>query len=199
MSERIYLYPKWVRLWHIMNAIACLLLILSGFSMQYAAPGRMLMPLDIAVKMHNYLGLLLSFNYLIFLIGNTVTSNGKHYAIKDRSFLNSVMQQFQFYTFGIFKNVKKPFPVTAERKFNPLQQITYISAMYCLIPVVVITGITMLNPLIFEKKISFLTMDIIHIVAGFLISVFLVIHIYFSTIGFKSNYKAISSGWHEEE
>jgi len=41
--------------------------------------------------------------------------------------------------------------------------------------------------------------DLFHIISGFIISVFLVIHIYFCTIGKKpvSNFRSILNGYHE--
>jgi len=31
----MYLYPKWIRLWHLFNALLFILLIVTGISMQY--------------------------------------------------------------------------------------------------------------------------------------------------------------------
>jgi len=199
MAEKIYHYPVWVRLWHTLNALFCLVLIVSGISMQYAAPGRMLVPLETAVKMHNFSGILLSLNYLIFFLGNFFSPNINNYKLNEKPFLGNLTKQFHYYTYGIFRGDKKPFPVSKERKFNPLQKITYSITMYIFVPMVIISGIIMLNPSLIEETKVYLTVDIIHIMAGFLISFFLLIHLYFSTIGAKGNYRAISTGWHEEE
>ncbi|MCF8299034.1 MAG: cytochrome b/b6 domain-containing protein, partial [Saprospiraceae bacterium] len=46
MQEKLYLYPKWVRLWHLVNALLCILLIITGLSMQYAGVEYYLMRFD---------------------------------------------------------------------------------------------------------------------------------------------------------
>ena len=53
MSERLYLYPIWIRLWHWTNAILCLVLIISGVSLQYSNPEYPIIRFDIAVTMSN--------------------------------------------------------------------------------------------------------------------------------------------------
>ena len=102
----------------------------------------------------------------------------------------------------MFHGEKTPFPVTEKRKFNPLQKYSYVIVMYLAVPVVIITGIALLFPEIIIDQtwgISgvFLT-AILHSVMGFLISIFLFIHVYIASVGKspKDNYKAILNGWH---
>ena len=140
MSEKIYLYPMWIRLWHALNAILIILLIITGVSMQYTDPANPFIRFDIAVKMHNISGMILTVNYMVFLIGTIITPNGKYYKLTLKGLFDRLMKQFTYYTFGIFKHEKPPFPVTKESKFNPLQQFTYVVAMFILVPIVIITG-----------------------------------------------------------
>ena len=53
MSKKVYLYPVWIRIWHLANAILFLILILSGLCMQYSNPQYPVIRFDIAVAMHN--------------------------------------------------------------------------------------------------------------------------------------------------
>jgi len=197
MAERIYIYPLWIRLWHIINALSCVILIFSGLSMQYAAAGSLLLPLPIAVKLHNVFGAVLLLSYLCFFIGNLFTANGKHYFIKNIFNKENIKKQFQYYTMGIFRKEKAPFKISSNDKFNPLQRVSYLLIMYVCTPIIIITGTIMMNPTVFETGSGFLLIDIIHILAGFLISLFLLIHIYFATIDGKKNFDAIKTGWHE--
>ena len=32
---KMYLYPKWIRIWHLLNALMFIVLIVTGLSMQY--------------------------------------------------------------------------------------------------------------------------------------------------------------------
>lgn len=74
--------------------------------------------------------------------------------------------------------------------------------MYIAVPLVVLTGFALLFPeVIFEKIYNVsgvLITAVLHSALGFLISIFLVIHLYVSSIG-KSpleNFKSILTGWH---
>lgn len=202
-TNKLYLYPVWVRLWHATNALMCLALILSGLSMQYSNPEYPFIRFDIAVSMHNISGIVLSAMYIMFFIGNWSTSNGKHYKIKIKGLIKSLMKQAQYYAFGIFKGENPPYPVSKEMKFNPLQKFTYALTMYIFVPLVFITGWALLFPgMIITNFMGIggiqLT-SILHVTAGFLISLFLVIHIYFCTIGHSpsSNFKSMIDGYHE--
>ncbi|MHC1774873.1 MAG: cytochrome b/b6 domain-containing protein [Lentimicrobium sp.] len=202
-TNKLYLYPVWVRLWHVTNALMCLALILSGVSMQYSNPEYPLIRFDIAVSMHNISGIILSVMYVMFIIGNWSTSNGKHYKIRIRGLIDSLIKQARYYAFGIFKGETPPFPVSKEMKFNPLQKFTYALTMYIFVPLVFITGWALLFPgMIITNFLGFggiqLT-SLLHVTAGFLISLFLIIHIYFCTIGHSplSNFKSMIDGYHE--
>lgn len=203
MSGKIYLYPIWIRLWHVINAILIILLIISGVSMQYTDPENPFIRFDIAVKMHNISGILLSVNYIFFLAGSIVTPNGKYYKLSFKGLFSRLRIQFMYYTFGIFKHEKPPFPVTKESKFNPLQQFTYVIAMFMLVPIVIITGWALLYPEVVLTKImggsGLKVNDFIHVIIGFLVSFFMFVHIYFCTIGatFASNFRSMITGFHE--
>lgn len=199
MSEKVYLYPKWVRLWHWVNALMFLALIISGISMQYAIWIRF----DYAVSIHNIAGVILTFSYLFFLVFHFFTSNKKYYRIKKKKFHKKLKKQFSYYISGIFKKEAPPYPISEKRKFNPLQKLSYIIAMFILMPFVIITGLALLFPeFIIPKVFGFSGLhltDLFHIFIGFILSIFMFIHIYFSTMGKSpaSNFKGMITGWHE--
>ncbi|MEI6899159.1 MAG: cytochrome b/b6 domain-containing protein [Bacteroidota bacterium] len=202
-EEKIYLYPRFIRLWHWLNAFFCLGLIGSGISMQFSNPKVALIRFDVAVSIHNILGILLLISYFIFFIGNLVTWNGKHYKIEFRGFIDRLMTQFKYYTGGLFKGEHPPFPITKETKFNPLQQFTYVLAMYILVPIVAISGLGLMYPDMIPAKVVGISglhlTDLFHIIVGFIISLFMCVHIYFCTIGktTMSNFKGMINGYHE--
>lgn len=203
MSEKIYLYPVWIRLWHALNAILIILLIISGVSMQFTNPDNPFIRFDIAVRMHNISGILLTINYLFFIAGTIFTPNGKHYKLTLKGLTGRIIKQFTYYTFGIFKHEPAPFPVTRESKFNPLQQFTYVAAMFMLVPIVIVTGWALLYPELVLTKFfggsGLKVNDFIHVIIGFFVSFFMFVHIYFCTIGatFVSNFKSMINGFHE--
>ncbi len=203
-EEKLYLYPVYIRIWHLCNAVFCLLLIITGISMQFSNPKFPLIRFDVAVSVHNIVGILLTVNYFIFFIGNLFSGNGIYYRMGFRGLVSRLKSQFNYYIRGIFRKDPVPFPVTKERKFNPLQQFTYVWTMYLLVPVVFITGWAMMYPDVFIplKFLGFSGLhltDLFHILAGFLISLFMLIHVYFCTIGKTplSNFAGIINGYHE--
>jgi thiosulfate reductase cytochrome b subunit len=158
-----------------------------------------------AVKWHNFAAVILVFNYIFFVTGNLLTSNGKYYMIGRKDFLLNLKKQFTYYASGMFKGEKHPFPVTEERKFNPLQKITYVLAMYVAVPLLIISGIGLLLPEITIKTVfgisGLILTDILHITMGFFLSIFMIIHVYTCTLGSKptSLFRGIITGYHSEE
>jgi thiosulfate reductase cytochrome b subunit len=158
-----------------------------------------------AVKWHNIAAILMTFNYIFYVLGNVLSGNGKYYRIKKENFIKDLGKQLKYYSFGMFKNEHHPFPVTLERKFNPLQKVSYVLAMYVAFPFLIISGLGLLFP---ETVISrflgingLILTDILHITMGFFLSVFMVIHIYTCTLGARpaSLFKSMLSGYHESE
>lgn len=201
---KLYLYPVWVRLWHWTNAILCLLLIITGVSMQYSDPQYPFIRFDYAVGIHDVSGIILSVSYLLFIIGNLFTPNGNQYLFRLKGYFKNVSKQFMYYSFGMFRGEKPPFEITTSNKFNPLQRFSYVVIMYICIPIIVITGWILLYPeyLLYDTwgSRSIHVTDIIHVIAGFVVSLFLVVHVYFCTIGSNpvSNFKSMFDGYHEK-
>lgn len=203
MSEFIYLYKKWVRIWHWTNALLCLLLIVSGLGLQYAGLGLNFMRFDIAVSMHNISAILLTASYIVFIIGNITTGNGNYYKTKLKGFFKNVMIQGRYYAFGVFKGQKPPFPVSKENKFNPLQKLSYIVVMYFLMPIIFASGWALLFPeMIIPRVLGWSGLhltDLTHIISGYLVSLFMFVHIYFCTFGAtpRSNFRTMFTGWYQ--
>ena len=204
MEEKLYLYPVWVRFWHWANAILCLLLILTGLSMQYSDPVYPIIRFDWAVTIHDISGIILIISYIIFLIGNIFTPNGSQYLFRIRGYFQNVTRQARYYAFGMFKGENPPFEITKNNKFNPLQRFSYVFIMYISMPVIIITGLMLLYPeyLLHDVFGTFAlhTTDIIHVVLGFIVSLFFVVHVYFCSIGSRplSNYRSMFNGYHEK-
>jgi thiosulfate reductase cytochrome b subunit len=206
MAKLEYHYPLVIRIWHGINAICILTLIATGISMYYVDPGRPLIDFAWSVKIHNITGVILSFSYFIFFIGNIVTGNRKYYRMPLKGIGQRLYKQGMYYALGMFKGEKKPYPITHDRKFNPLQKLFYVIIMYVGVPLVIISGWGLLFPESVIKALfgvsGILITDLIHVAMGFFISLFLVIHIYVSTIGHTRSANFISIingyGWVEE-
>jgi thiosulfate reductase cytochrome b subunit len=203
----MYLYPKWLRIWHLTNALMFIILIVTGLSMQYTDKGdaNLTVSFPTAVKWHNFAALILTASYIIYVTGNIFTGNGKYYKIYRENFWSDLGKQLKYYAFGMFKEEKHPFPVTEERKFNPLQKVTYVLAMYLAMPLLIISGIGLLFPEVTIHSIfgvsGLILTDILHIAMGFFLSLFMLIHIYTCTLGARptSLFRGIITGFHEPE
>jgi thiosulfate reductase cytochrome b subunit len=203
----MYLYPKWLRAWHVLNALLFLVLIVTGLSMQYTDKENTsyVVGFAIAVKWHNFAAIVLTVNYIIFVTGNLFTKNGRYYKIPRENFLQDLIKQLKYYSWGMFRGEKHPFPVTEDQKFNPLQKLSYVLAMYVAVPLLIISGIGLLFPEITINGIfgisGLILTDILHITMGFFLSVFMLIHIYTCTLGAKptSLFWGMISGYHRSD
>jgi thiosulfate reductase cytochrome b subunit len=203
-TNKIYLYPLWLRIWHHVNAVLMIVLIFTGISMQYSNPAYPLIRFDIAVSFHNLAGVMLTISYFIFLLGVLFTSIGRYYVIKTEGFALSFARQLKYYLFGIFKGEKSPFKVSQDKKFNPIQLITYNVIMHAIIPVTFITGWALIYPETIVLNVfgysGIMLTSLSHSIAGFFISIFLIIHLYVITIGPSptKGFKTIITGYHED-
>jgi thiosulfate reductase cytochrome b subunit len=202
-ENKIYFYPIWLRIWHGINAIGILILIFTGINMQFSNPGSELVNFNLAVNLHNIAGIIVTGNYFLFFIGNIVTSNNKYYRLKLKGLFRRLQLQIGYYTYGLFHNEQPPFPLSPKRKFNPMQKVSYLIVMYLLVPGLIITGLALLFPeTIIEKvySVSGISMTaILHASLGFLVSVFLIVHLYVASIGKHplDNFKSIINGYHD--
>lgn len=203
MAEKVYLYQRWVRIWHMFNALSFLILICTGLCMYYASSVINLIPFEVSVAVHNITGISLCGLYLLFAVGNVFTKNGRYYRVIWKGFISRAKQQFIYYTVGMFKNQPPPFPISEERKFNPMQLLSYVWVMYFFMPILILTGIALLYPEFIPTQVltksGIHITDLIHITSGFILSIFMLIHIYFCSLGKtpSSNYKSMINGWHE--
>ena len=203
----MYLYPVWVRIWHILNAILFIILIVTGLSMQYTDKNGYLLMVGFAsaVKWHNIAAIILTFNYILFVSGNVLSGNVKYYRIEKKNFISDLMKQLKYYAWGMFKGEKHPFPVTLDRKFNPLQKFTYVLSMYLALPLLIISGLGLMFPETTINKFfgvsGLILTDILHITMGFFLSLFMIIHIYTCTLGSKpfSLFRGMITGFHPSD
>lgn len=206
MEQKVYHFPKFIRIWHAINALSVLILIITGVGLQYYSRDNSFIPFKTLIDLHDIFGVILVINYLIFLIGNFITPNGKHYRLFWKGFSKELLAQAKYYLIGMFKNEKHPFPINESRKFNPLQKVSYTVVMYIFVPLILVTGLGLLFPeiVVVRKMFNYsgiLVTDIFHIISGFIISLFLIVHLYLCTIGIKKHntFKSIVDGWHYKD
>jgi thiosulfate reductase cytochrome b subunit len=204
MSERIFILPIWIRLWHWTNAVLILVLSVTGISLHFSAPGLVLVPFATAVKLHNMAGLALIAAYAVFVAGNIVSGNWWQYVPKPDGFWLRIRTQFRYYIWGIFHGEYPPYPPSEEANFNALQQIIYWIVMYLVMPTVILTGIIYLWPDLAPRQMfgvdGLLPIAVAHYLSGLVIVLFLIAHVYLGTCGGKvsTHFKMMITGWHEQ-
>jgi len=203
-TVKIYLYPVWIRIWHVINALMFLLLIFTGIALHYSGSGFNILSFEAAVGIHNVAAIIVTINYGIYVIGNLFTKNGGFYRKWRKNLVINLWKQFVFYAVGIFKKEPHPFPITEKQKFNPLQKFAYVIAMYFGMPLLILSGIALMFPDFIAYHVfnisGLVFYGVLHVIVGYVLSLFLLIHIYTCTLGDKpgSLFKSIVNGYHEE-
>lgn len=200
--KKIYLYPFWLRFWHWFNAFLFFLLILSGLSLHFSDPKSGLIPFKTAILIHNISGILLSLTYLYFLVFSIIKGNYKHYIPKLKGFWQRIYLQARYYLIGIFIGENHPFEPNQEQKFNPLQQVTYLIIMAFFMPLIILSGWALMFPEFSPDEFLGLggvwPMALLHTITGFILSIFMILHIYLGTTGQTVGelFKSMITGWH---
>ncbi|MBK1693324.1 cytochrome B [Chromatium weissei] len=199
----IYLYPLWVRIWHWFNALLFVIMLWSGASLHFAGSIGLL-DFSTARPIHNIAGILLALSWIAFVIGNLVTSNGRHYRVQWHGFIRRLITQGHYYAVGIFNNEPHPFHPSTEMKLNTLQQTSYLAVMYILMPLLILSGGAFLFSIYLPETLwglgSVWVVAMAHLTVAYCLVLFIMVHLYIITTGetVTTNLRAMVSGWHRE-
>ena len=202
MSERVYLFPGWIRLWHWLNAALILVLAVTGLSLHFADLKLPLIGFEQAVHIHNFCGIALTVTYLFFLIANARSGNWRHFLVYGPETRQRLWTQLRWYAWGIFKGAPHPHDPSPEAPFNVLQALTYAGVMYLLMPVLIGSGIVFLYPELAPDQLfgsdGLLPIALLHYLAAMALLLFLLTHVYLGTTGrtLGQMFRAMVSGWH---
>jgi thiosulfate reductase cytochrome b subunit len=118
--------------------------------------------------------------------------------------VKGLIDQASYYTFLLFRGARSPFTPSTNEKFNRLQKVAYLSLMFILTPVIIVTGILFSDIAYFLKIINYIggvrILDAIHVSTGYAFILYLIIHLYMSTLGHRitTHTKAMITGYEEE-
>jgi len=203
MSERIYLLPLWIRIWHWTNAALIITLTITGISLHFAESNAALVEFSLAARIHDIAGIGLVTVYSAFVVANIVSGNWWQYVPKPPGVLERCKVQAKWYLQGIFKGEPHPYRVSEEANFNALQAISYWVIMYMILPVMLLTGLVFLIPDLAPDRLfgfdGLLPVAVLHYLTGAAIVMFMIVHIYLGTTGktATSMFKTMVHGWHE--
>jgi thiosulfate reductase cytochrome b subunit len=203
-GKKVPLHPLVVRIWHLIHALAVVILIFTGIQLRFPDFIKWFGAFRTAVNIHNVFGFIVVFDYLLWF-GFYVWKGEliKQYIPTREDFFVGIPKQSTYYFARIFFGDPPPFNPTPAAKFNSLQKITYLGIMFFLIPLQIVTGILLWDLERFRPVIDALggvrVIDAFHIIVAYIVTAFLVAHIYLATLGhtFFAHYKAMIVGYEE--
>lgn len=203
--HRTYLHALPVRVWHWVNAVCFLVLIVTGAQIRYRDV-LSLTSFRTAVEIHNIFGFLLLGNFLIWAVYYLLSRKLKVYLPDPnlKNFIQGTLRQARYYGYGIFIGEPNPFHATADQKFNPMQQVAYFNIMLLLLPLQIATGVLMWDIKRFSAVITFAggikIVDTVHVFLTLFFTAFLFVHVYLATLGhpWTQHLKAMFTGYEEE-
>ncbi|MDE2184486.1 MAG: cytochrome b/b6 domain-containing protein [Alphaproteobacteria bacterium] len=202
--RKLYVHQLPIRIWHWINAIGCVLLVLTGIQIRYVGLIDVL-PFRTAVIYHDWIGAIIVGNFFVWLLSYmfSVRIRVYHPELDPIELFRGCVRQAIYYSYGIFKGAPNPFHLSRTRKFNPLQSLTYQIVMLLLLPIQCFTGILLWDLSRFSRVVDMLggvrVVDTVH-VGIFIIFVFYIpFHAYLGTLGRTplEHYKAMFTGYEE--
>lgn len=204
-KQRLYINPLPVRIWHWLNALGFVILILTGVQIRYQELFNVL-SFETAVKTHNWVAFTVIANYFFwlgyYLFSDKITVY--HPELNVKKFFDKAFKQILYYSYGIFRGEEKPHKVLPLDKFNPLQSITYQIVMLLVVPVQFLTGIMMWDVKRFAVPIEMLggikTVDTIHVLVFIFFVSFTMVHAYMGALGHtpSAHFKEMFTGYEED-
>lgn len=208
MSEKmVYLQPAPVRIWHWLNALGIITLIISGAQIRFPEYVPIFNSYRTAISLHNTAGLVVAVSFSIWFFYYKIVSGTmeKIYVPGKYDLTTGLFRQIVFYFFSYFFGAANPHHATPDNKFNPLQKSAYLAIMFVLMPFVGLTGIFMMNVGPMREIVLMIGGLKILVTIHFLLScsllAFLFTHVYLATLGGTvfSYFKPMFTGWEKVE
>ena len=189
---KIYLYTRFERSWHWLQALMVIFLIVSGLEVHGTYS---LLGFQKAVTLHNFVGLTWLGMFAFFVFWLFITGEWKQYIPTTKKMLSVVW----YYSFGIFKGEDHPVQKSKGAKHNPLQRLAYLGISAMLLPAQMVTG---LMYYLYNDIPQFIPLSIlagIHTLIALFLLNFLIVHLYMTTTGHSlfGHISGMITGWEE--
>ncbi len=197
MSQRIYLFTRFERFWHWTQAALIVSLLFTGFAIHGS---HSLIGFLTAVEIHEVAIWLLIALWVLAIFWHFTTGQWRHYIPT----VENLDRMVRYYAYGIFVGAPHPYKVTAERKHNPLQRITYLGVKLLINPLLWLSGLAYLfrdslQPWL-PAALGLQQVATLHTAGAFLMLAFLIAHVYLATAGATptAHIRAMITGWEEQ-
>ena len=196
-----YIYHRFERFWHWMQAGLIFFLGLTGFEIHGSLT---FFGFENAVLYHSFAAWTFIVLIVFTIFWHLTTGEIKQYMPT----LTNLKAQIDYYLLGIFKNAPHPTKKTVLSKLNPLQRLTYLGLKIAVFPVLVFSGILYMY-FRYPMKDTIQSLDVsnlewiayLHTAGAFILVVFVIVHLYLITTGhtLTSNLKAMITGYEDLE
>jgi thiosulfate reductase cytochrome b subunit len=198
-SSPVYMYSTYERAWHWLQALAILVLILTGIEIHVTRVG--ILDFALAVRIHNIVGFVVLANAVFAAFYHLASGEIQHYLPRPQGFFDQAITQARYYLHGIFRGEEHPFEKSPGRKLNPLQQVTYLGILNILLPLQMVTGIFIWGaqrwPAVDGVLGGLVILAPLHTFGAWMFAAFLLLHVYLTTTGptLTANIQAMVVGW----
>lgn len=196
---KIYLYTKFERFWHWLQALMIIILLITGIEIHGTFT---LLGYEDAVEIHSFVGLswLVLFTFFVFWL--FTTGEWRQYVPTTKKLFAVII----YYSIGIFQGKPHPVQKSPGAKHNPLQRLTYLGLSALLLPVQMLTGLLYYtwnlwgnSALPVLSVMPLMPVALLHTLVAFMLLSFLLVHVYMTTTGHSlfSHISGMVTGWEE--
>lgn len=179
MSQEM-IFKRFERFWHWSQALLIFTLIFTGFEIHGSYS---VLSFATAVKVHTLAAWALIVLWVFAIFWHLTTGEWKHYLPTSKG----LWAVAYYYAVGAFKGESHPYKKTTNAKHNPLQRLAYLGFKLAISPVIWISGMLYLFygdwPAALTETLSLEAVAYIHTAAAFAMMVFIIGHVYMTTLG----------------
>jgi len=208
LKEKIYMTPTTIRIWHWLHAFGIVTLCVTGAEIRFPEFIQVFGDFKVVVRLHNTAGIVVALSYLLWFVYYAFVSRSliKIYVPTVKDIFEDMVRQALYYFFYFFLgNKPNPHHQTTENKFNPLQKTSYMVIMFILMPLVIFTGILLMNVVSLQAIVLAIgglkVVVAVHWLLACAFCAFLFVHIYLATLGHTpfAHFQSMLTGWDEVE
>ncbi|TVT30572.1 cytochrome b/b6 domain-containing protein [Marinobacter vinifirmus] len=194
--SRVLMFKRFERFWHWSQALLIFLLLFTGFAIHGTYD---VMRFSTAVQVHTLAAWALIVLWVFAIFWHFTTGEWRQY-IPTRDGLFAVMH---YYLIGTFTGAPHPYKKTSKAKHNPLQRLAYLFFKVVISPIIWVSGLLYLFyndwPATLAGALELETVALVHTGAAFAMLVFIIAHVYMTTMGktLTSHIKPMITGYED--
>ena len=194
--SRVLMFKRFERFWHWSQALLIFVLLFTGFAIHGTYE---VMKFSTAVQVHTLAAWALIVLWVFAIFWHFTTGEWRQY-IPTRDGLFAVMH---YYLIGTFTGASHPYKKTTKAKHNPLQRLAYLFFKLVISPIIWVSGLLYLFyndwPATLAGALELETVALVHTGAAFAMLVFIIAHVYMTTMGktLTSHIKPMITGYED--